>query len=169
MTNLSIDSETGEILPVPSFSPPFLRSTYNYSMDEVSAATGLTCPEPTLAQQHSKDEADINIIMERFGQGQQIPENFRAPQYGDFTEVTDFHTAMASVRQAQESFDSLPAKLRARFHNDPQEMVEFLGDAQNREEASRLGLIDPPPIPPATTPSTPQSGPASPIPDKPAP
>lgn len=166
----SINSETGEIF---TFKPPFLRSPYNYSMDLVSLETGLSCPEPTLAQQHSKDEADINIILERFGQGQALPENFRSPQYGDFTDVTDFHTATQAVREAQESFNSMPAKLRARFHNDPAELMDFLADPDNRVEAAKLGLIDPPatsPAPaPAAAPSTPPGSPANGIPasDKP--
>ena len=46
---------------------PFMRTPYNYDTDEVSVDSGLVCPEPTLAQQQFKDEADINLILERFG------------------------------------------------------------------------------------------------------
>jgi len=136
-----------------SSSPPFLRTPYNYDMFEVSQETGLSCPEPSLAQQSARDETDINFIMERFGRGAVLPESFRPPQYGDFDGVTDYQSAMNAVRQAQESFDSMPAKLRARFGHDPANLVAFLDDPQNRAEAVLLGILNPPP--PEASPAAP--------------
>lgn len=148
-----IDSITGEILPL-----PFLRTPYNYSMDQASVDTGLECLDPSLAQQHERDDADINVIMRRFGQGHALPESFRAPQYGDFTGVGDFRSALDAVRQAEASFMSMPPDLRARFHNNPQELLEFLGDVGNRSEAMKLGLIPEPPGQPAVEGGGPAEG-----------
>ena len=52
---------------------PFVRNPYNYDMAAVSQETGLKCQDPSLAQQHMKDECDINVIVERFGVTGQLP------------------------------------------------------------------------------------------------
>ena len=133
---------------------PLLRTPYNYDRDQVSLDTGLSCPEPTLAQQNARDECDINVIMERFGRGMALPDNFSPPQYGDFVGINDYHSAMNQVAAARESFDSMPANLRARFNNDPGQLMAFLDDSENRQEAVKLGLVPPPP---ETLPAAPQA------------
>lgn len=121
----------------------FLRSAYNYDADEVSQETGLSCSEPTLAQQSFKDECDINTILERFAVTGELPNNVRMPQYGDFSGIFDYQTALNAVMAADDSFMQLPASVRARFDNDPALFVEFCGDESNREEAIKLGLVPP--------------------------
>ncbi len=37
----------------------------------------------------------------------------------------------------------MDAKIRARFHNSPQEFLEFFADPANADEAVRLGLAVP--------------------------
>lgn len=120
---------------------PFLRSEYNYDMQEASLESSLVCPEPTLAKQAFADECDINTIVRRFNVTGELPANIRMPSYGDFTGVFDFHTAMNAVAQAHESFEAMPAEIRARFHNNPQEFVEFCADENNRAEARKMGLV----------------------------
>jgi len=90
---------------------------------------------------NNSEEADINTIMERFGRTGELVAPVRLPQYGDFSGVTDYHSAMNAVIEAQASFDSLPANIRARFENDPGQFVEFCLDDKNRDEAVRLGLV----------------------------
>lgn len=124
--------------------PPFLRSAYNYDMDQASIDSGLTCLDPSLAQQQFLEESDINTIVERFGLNGELPEVVRVPQYGDFDQVRDFQSAMNAVRQAEEAFMELPAKVRARFENDPQRLLEFVSDQANRAEAQVLGLLKEP-------------------------
>lgn len=119
----------------------FLRTPYNYDTMEVSDETGLECLDESLAQQHAKDETDINTIVRRFGLTGELPSGVRAPQYGDFTEATDYHTAMNAVIAANNSFMQLPADVRARFNNDAGAFVDFCSDDKNRDEAKKLGLI----------------------------
>lgn len=121
---------------------PFLRTPYNYDTMAVSNETGLQCTEDTLAQQHFKDECDINNIMERFGLTGDLPANPLPPQYGDFSGVLDYHSALNAVLAAQDSFNELPANLRARFENDPNNLIRFLDDPNNRKEAQEMGLIN---------------------------
>jgi len=125
---------------------PFLRTPYNYDVDKVSDETGLTCPEPTLAQQNFKDETDINHIVRQFGLTGQLPGKPLSPQYGDFTGVLDYHSAVNAVLAAQDDFMELPAQMRSRFNNDPAQLIDFLGNENNREEAIKLGLVAAKPI-----------------------
>lgn len=126
----------------------FLRTPFNYDRDQVSRETGLEftkedyedCP----VQQQFAKECDINEIVRRFGLTGELPLNERPPIVGDFTDVVDYHTALNAVRLAEIGFQGLPANVRARFDNDPGKMLDFLEDPGNREEAVKLGLVNPP-------------------------
>lgn len=124
----------------------FIRDPYNYDRDLVSDETGLKCEDPSLAQQHMKDECDINIIVERFGVTGQLPVTTLEPTYGDFSGVSDYQDALIKLQQTDADFMALPAAIRARFANDPFELVNFLASEANREEAIQLGLIDGQPV-----------------------
>jgi phage internal scaffolding protein len=125
---------------------PFVRNPYNYDMAAVSQETGLKCEDPSLAQQHMKDECDINVIVERFGVTGQLPQAPLEPTYGDFSGVSDYHSALNAIKAAEASFMSLPAKIRAKFDHDPNALLEFLQNETNRDEAIELGLIDGEPV-----------------------
>lgn len=123
--------------------PPFVRSEFNYDMNEASDASGLACKDKSLAQQQFKEEADINTIVERFHLTGQVPQLAHLPQYGDYEGIFDFQSAMNTIRSAQEQFMSLPANIRARFHNEPQEFLEFCNNKENHAEARKLGILAP--------------------------
>jgi phage internal scaffolding protein len=98
--------------------------------------------EPSLTKQSFSDECDINVIMARYEKtGVLSSENPISPSYGDFTDVVDYDESLRIVMDADEAFMSLPAKVRARFQNDPSEVIEFVRDPANRSEAVALGLI----------------------------
>lgn len=121
---------------------PFLRTPYNYDTLAASNESGLACEEPTLAQQQFKDETDINNILRQFNVTGLLPEAPLSPRYGDFTGIVDYHTALNAVIAAEDGFMQLPAELRARFENDPENLINFLNDEANKDEAVKLGLID---------------------------
>lgn len=121
----------------------FVRSPYNYDMNKAGDESALHCKDPSRAKQEFAEEADINTIVKRFNLTGQLPENVRMPTYGDFEGIFDFHSAMNAIAQANEAFDAMPAAVRARFHNNPAEFVDFCSDEKNREEATRLGLVRP--------------------------
>jgi len=120
----------------------FLRTPYNYDKDAASNESGLACEEPSLAQQHFKDECDINNILRQFNVTGLLPEQPLSPRYGDFTGIGDYHTALNRVIAAQDEFEALPAQIRARFDNDPANLIEFLENETNRPEAEELGLVE---------------------------
>jgi len=120
----------------------FLRTPYNYDKDAASNESGLHCEDASLAQQHFKEECDINTILEKFNISGMLPEQPLSPRYGDFTGIGDYHTAMNRVIAAQNEFEALPAQIRARFNNDPAQLIEFLENSENRPEAEELGLVE---------------------------
>lgn len=140
-----VDETTGELLyyrtPIKT---PFLRTAYNYDMNAASDESALKCEDPTRAQQQFIEECDINTIVERFGLTGELPSNVKVPLTGDYhNHVDDFQSAMNIVREAQEGFMQLSANVRARFHNDPQELMTFVQDPENYAEAVRMGIAMP--------------------------
>lgn len=121
---------------------PFLRTAYNYDTNAASNESGVACEEPSLAQQHFKDECDINNILRQFNITGLLPEAPLSPRYGDFTGIVDYHTALNAVIAAEDGFMTLPAELRAKFDNDPENLINFLNDESNKDEAVKLGLVD---------------------------
>ncbi len=120
----------------------FLRTPYNYDKDAASNESGLHCEDASLAQQHFKEECDINTILQKFNITGLLPEQTLSPRYGDFTGIGDYHTAMNRVLAVQDEFEALPAQIRARFENDPAQLIEFLENSDNRPEAEALGLVE---------------------------
>lgn len=121
--------------------PPFVRSPYNYDTNKAGDESGLDTGTEGGAKQSFKEEVDINTIVKRFGIGYEIPDNIRTPEYGDFTNVNDFHTMMNTVATTRENFELLPAHLRAKFNNNPVDYVEFCLEDKNRAELKELGLL----------------------------
>lgn len=150
------DPHTGEIKP-----GHYLRTAYNYDIDEASKETGLACPEETMAQQHFKEECDINTIVERFGITGELPQNVRVPLPDEFIGAMDYQQAMNAIIDGQNAFAQMPANVRARFQNDPQEFLQFVHDPENRAEAERLGIINAPKATPAPVQQTPAAAPVA--------
>lgn len=120
----------------------FLRTPYNYDKDAATNESGLHCEDASLAQQHFKEECDINTILEKFNITGLLPQQTLSPRYGDFSGIGDYHTALNRVIAAQDEFEALPAPIRARFDNDPEKLIEFLENSENRPEAEALGLVE---------------------------
>jgi len=113
------------------------RTRYGEHLD-----VGISTPEPTRAKQAFKEDADVNNIVRRFQKTGLLPNpNGPAPMYGDFSEPVQLQEALDIVNRANEQFDSLPAHVRKRFHNSPQEFLEFTHDASNQQEMEKLGLF----------------------------
>jgi len=106
----------------------------------------LTCG-PSKTKQEFGKESNINYIMDRYAKTGQLPVGVQRvqPVFADVSTIGDFSDVLRRVTAAKEAFAQLPANVRARFHNQPHELVEFLQDGSNRDEAVKLGLIPPPP------------------------
>lgn len=131
------DWETGEIIT------PFIRTHFNYDMNDISVKTGLRCTDETRTQQQFAEECDINTIVERFGLTGELPNNLRVPMVGDFTEVYDYQTSLDLLRAADSAFMQMPAEIRERFGNDAGAFVDFTSDPKNIEQCREWGLARP--------------------------
>lgn len=114
-----------------------------FEYDGNHKSVGIVFNDKSLTQQQFKDDVNINNIIDKFARGVVPWTNTKRPQYGDFSEVTSYQDALNLVIDTNEKFDSLPAKIRSRFGNDPQQLLEFMNDAANYEEAVKLGIIEP--------------------------
>lgn len=104
---------------------------------------GLSCEDPTLTQQHFKDECDLNLIMERALSTGEMPIE-RPTFYGDFTDIGDYQALNEKMLSAQRQFNDLPAAIRDRFYNNPANLIDFMSHESNLQEAVALGLIEAP-------------------------
>lgn len=102
----------------------------------------------SLTKQSHKKECDINERIKLFVKTGITSGNAQNPTYGDFDNEISYQQALNSVIEAQEQFDGLPSNIRKRFHNDPSNLIKFISNNQNKDEAIQLGLIDAPQIPP---------------------
>lgn len=105
--------------------------------------------DKNITQQSAAAECDINMIVEKAKRGADITPSLttRPPMYGDFTNLPDYREALNVVVKARNLFNSMDAFVRERFANDPARMLDFLNNPANREEAVKLGLVNPPPVP----------------------
>ena len=106
---------------------------------------GLTCYTPSKTQQQFKEECDVNNILRNYvSTGVLTHVNEREPIYGDFTEVPkDYGEMINLIHESEEKFASLPSDIRKRFDENPANMINFLQDEKNMDEAIKLGLVKP--------------------------
>lgn len=123
----------------------FVRSgfPFNYDAGEASFESGLECKDESLTLQSQAEDADINVIVKRFGVTGQLPQVRMPPTYGDFDSVDNYREALDLIREADRSFMLLPADVRARFKNDAGAFVDFAMDPANIEELRKMGLAVP--------------------------
>ncbi len=128
-------------------------SRYDYQARAAVAPGVLFDPkkDKSLTNQADMESADINKIMARYEKTgvllDPVLNEYREPTFGDFSEIKDYHATLSAVRRAEQVFAALPANVRNRFKNDPQEMINFLEDSKNDKEAVDLGLKDPKVLP----------------------
>lgn len=96
--------------------------------------------EPSKTDQSMKDECDVNEILRKYMKTGQINLPNQHGQYLDVSDIQDLHLALTQVNEATQAFDQLPPEIRRRFGNSLTELVSFLDDPQNNEEAIKLGL-----------------------------
>lgn len=140
------------------------RHQYDEERDKKEGElAALRCEDESLTVQSFAKDADLNEIARRYGinaipTGPLDPAHFR-----DTTQDPDLRQILDIQRSAKNHFAALPAKLRKRFHNSPEELWAFVNDPENAEEAVRLGLLKKkePESPASATNPTPTATPAN--------
>ena len=123
---------------------------YRPNRERIRAATHFNHPDPetgevfeSMTRQSEMAACDIHNILKQFSQTgfeQLVRERAAQGQYADLTNLPDYQEALNVVLDAQAAFAALPSQIRDRFHNNPEEFIEFVGDPANQDEAIRLGL-----------------------------
>lgn len=117
------------------------RTGYDFSFGERGDVV-FPKDEPSLTVQDARDECDINLIVQRADFGMRMAQGAITPkEFFDASEVPDYQTALNIVNSANSQFEALPAAVRDRFANSPALLLAFLADENNRDEATRLGLV----------------------------
>lgn len=124
-----------------------------YDAKYLSMVTAKDTGPDTIVQQHFSEDADINTIVRRYGITGQLPLGPGGPMYGDFSGITDYESARATMARADEAFMQLPPDVRLKFKNDPAELIRF---AQSVSEDEFVSALAPVPVEPvAATPVPP--------------
>lgn len=115
------------------------------------------CVGESRTKQSAKAEADIHTIMAKYKKtGVLAHRQVYQGNYGDFTGVVDYQTALNIVIEADRMFQTIPAHIRKEFDNNPHAFLTFAENPANAARLVELGLAEAPRVP-----SGPQSGPAS--------
>lgn len=142
--------------------PPLIRKNYDYTLrvkqyndDEVS---------PSMTDQSQKDECDANLIVKRFNATglESLLQKKPMAQFGDFTQIPNFHDAMNQMAAAQTFFAELPATVREFFENDSKKFVKFADDPKNAAKLIELGLATARPEPSVEQTTPPEGVPTTP-------
>lgn len=105
--------------------------------------TGIIFTEPSRTKQSELADSDINNIMSRYALTGVAPSPHRGkPLYGDFSDLEDYQASLNKVISAEERFNSLPVELRKKFDYNPQNMINFILDENNKEECIKYGFIN---------------------------
>ena len=120
------------------------RSAYDGVEKVASNETCQMFKEKGRTQQNFVKECDINTLMAQYEKNGIIDHfNRYKGEYADVTGTLDFHAAQNAVIAAGEAFMSLPARVRAKFANDPGAFLAFVEDSANEDEMRELGLLPP--------------------------
>ncbi len=104
---------------------------------------GYTCMTPSRTDQSQKDECDVNVIITNYvNTGILRHTNPNPPQFGDFSMMpSDYGEALALIQRSEEEFMKLPSEVRDKFDNKPGNLIKFLQEEKNVDEAVKLGLV----------------------------
>lgn len=93
----------------------------------------VNCEEPTLTQQHFKDEVDVTNIVNRYALTRDPTILQRTQEiYGDATSIS-FTEAMHTVKQAESEFHELPDEVKAQYNYEPSEWLQDVVNPQIQE------------------------------------
>jgi len=103
--------------------------------------------------QSQKEACDVKNIVARHKivKGFDIFDNYRDATFSneviDLTILpSDFVQAQNQINYAQQQFESLPAKIRKNFNNNPREFLSFVQNPENIQDLISMGLATQRPV-----------------------
>lgn len=73
--------------------------------------------------QSARDECDINSILRKFRNGEDILPEYREPLYADVSRIPDLYTGELELAGYRNYFSTLSSDVRAEFKNDYRNML----------------------------------------------
>lgn len=118
----------------------------------------------SMTKQSHKQECDINLILKQYqktGLITHITKN--QPKYIDLPDQGDYQSSLQILREAENAFASLPAKVRDHFDNDAANFLAAFNDDRQIPFLREMGLLRPLPAPLGASPTsgTPEAPPAA--------
>lgn len=101
--------------------------------------------KPSETKQSMKSECDVNDLIKKYPN---MLDNglsmLQSGQFAGFDDLSllpgDLQDAMDLIEEANSRFMELPSRVRDRFDNNPEQLLEFLSKSENLEESYSLGL-----------------------------
>ena len=126
-----------------------INTRYNRERPAGLSFSGETPHTQSRTKQSFKDEVNIHSILKRYNKTGVLVDpssvnQGRFPQYGDFANGSEYMSVQNRIAMAHQQFELLPSDLRRKFDNDPSQLLDFLGNPENLEEAQKLGLVKTP-------------------------
>lgn len=116
-----------------------------YSRFDVPLDEGIFFEDESLAQQHFKDECDINNILAKYNRTGLLPQVSEQFEFGDFGESFDYQASLNKMIEAQAIFDALPSQIRREFNNNVGEFLEQVHNEDFFDRGVEIGLFAPRP------------------------
>ena len=111
-----------------------VRTPYNYDRDEVSKNTALVFNDETLTQQNFKDDADLNIMIRKYGV---LPvQEVNWDEFDSSVIPSDYHQLQNQLIEADQAFMGLPAELRSQVDNDPAKLLALISQQEAEAKAA---------------------------------
>lgn len=94
--------------------------------------------------QSHKDSTDLQLIINRYMNGDPTVLSRVQGAYGDFSEMPQsMHEAYDLMRKAEHDFKKLPAEIQASFDNDPTKFIMSLGSDEWLEKMQISKVAEP--------------------------
>lgn len=124
-----------------------------YSRYDPPPSEGMTFKESTRTQQHFKNECDINMIISRAIQTNNVAllTPTERGEYFDSSSFESYQDSLDYLAHVEDDFMSLPSSVRKEFGQDVGRYVAFMSDANNISKAVELGLLEGIPKDPVTS------------------
>lgn len=126
----------------------FRRNFNDTMIEEKRLSTACDCQNSPLGESRTQQAParglDINEIARRFGMSDfsQLPAFDSPALYGDASNFpTTYEEAYQLLERSHNTFMTLPATVREKFHNNYREFVPWIQDEKNWPEAAELKLL----------------------------
>jgi len=121
-----------------NYKPHTHRAFGSYCPNKASEEAATINTEPSLTQQHFKDEVDTNTIVQRFLKTGQLPLAQEPHDHVvDMCNIPTFQQSLDLINEAKQLFLALPVPLLQRFNYDPNAYLRHMENVAAEPNAKR--------------------------------